>query len=552
MTTQPEILVQDIDHLGIIAGIIDEMGLVEEIDRHLGKPQQQQVSAGQVVKAMILNGLGFVSAPLYLFEQFFVGKATQHLLGEGVRPEHLNDDRLGRVLDKLHRAGLSQVFLKVALEACKKFGVSTSRVHLDSSSFHVDGEYAIAIADPASRVQQQEEDEAEPRPIHISYGYSRDHRPDLKQFVMDLICTGDGDVPLYLRLADGNEADKAVFAQLMKEFQQQWTFEQVQVIVADSALYSEGNLISLGELPWICRVPATLTQAKQLLQAGAELEWVPSSLEGYRLAQQHSNYGGVEQRWLIVESQARREADLKQLDKRLNQHQERANKQLQALSRQEFSCEPDALKAAKQFERQLKFHALEGIEVIERVHHEQAGRPRKDAQARQVSYHLQATLVPKPTVIQAEVTCAGCFILATNITDPQQLSNDEVLQEYKAQQSSERGFRFLKEPLFFTSSVFVKSPKRVAALAMVMGLCLLVYSLGQRQLRQALLAAQQSIKNQLGKATQTPTLRWVFQCFQAVHLLQVAGSKQISNLSDERKWILRFLEPTCRQYYLLC
>jgi transposase len=108
---------------------------------------------------------------------------------------------LGRVLDKLHKAGLSQVFLKVALEACKKFGVSTSRVHLDSSSFHVDGEYAIAIADPASRVQQQE-DEAEPRPIHISYGYSRDHRPDLKQFVMDLICTGDGDVPLYLRLAD--------------------------------------------------------------------------------------------------------------------------------------------------------------------------------------------------------------------------------------------------------------------------------------------------------------------------------------------------------------
>ena len=142
--------------------------------------------------------------------------------------------------------------------------------------------------------------------------------------------------------------------------------------------------------------------------------------------------------------------------------------------------------------------------------------------------------------------------MATNITDLQQLSNDEVLQEYKAQQSSERGFRFLKEPLFFTSSVFVKSPKRVAALAMVMGLCLLVYSLGQRQLRQALLAAQQSIKNQLGKATQTPTLRWVFQCFQAVHLLQVAGSKQVSNLSDERKWILRFLEPTCRQYYLLC
>jgi len=54
------------------------------------------------MKAMILNGLGFLSAPLYLFEEYFVGKATEHLIGEGVLPEHLNDDRLGRELDKYH------------------------------------------------------------------------------------------------------------------------------------------------------------------------------------------------------------------------------------------------------------------------------------------------------------------------------------------------------------------------------------------------------------------------------------------------------------------
>jgi transposase len=94
------IRVQDLDHSGIIAGICDEMGLVEQIDKRLGTHAQEIISPGQVVKAMILNGLGFVSAPLYLFEKFFVGKATEHLLGEGIRPEHLNDDRLGRILDK--------------------------------------------------------------------------------------------------------------------------------------------------------------------------------------------------------------------------------------------------------------------------------------------------------------------------------------------------------------------------------------------------------------------------------------------------------------------
>ena len=89
----PRIEVQDVDHLGIVAGIVDEIGLVEEIDHLLGCHPLERVSCGQAVKAMILNGLGFVSAPLYLFEEFFLGKATEHLIGAGIEPEHLNDDR---------------------------------------------------------------------------------------------------------------------------------------------------------------------------------------------------------------------------------------------------------------------------------------------------------------------------------------------------------------------------------------------------------------------------------------------------------------------------
>lgn len=91
----------DIDHLGIIAGLIDEIGLVEEINEILGTHEQEVLSSGTTVKAMILNALGFVSAPLYLFREFFVGKATELLLGKGIRPEHLHDDKLGKVLDKL-------------------------------------------------------------------------------------------------------------------------------------------------------------------------------------------------------------------------------------------------------------------------------------------------------------------------------------------------------------------------------------------------------------------------------------------------------------------
>jgi transposase len=195
-----EISVKTVNHLGIIAGLVDEIGLVEQIDQFLGRHPKEVVSAGQVVKAMILNGLGIVSAPLYLFERFFEGKATEHLIGSGVRAEHLNDDRLGRVLDQLYLAGLTRLFVSIALKAAAQFGVATNTLHLDSSSFHVHGEYeanstevSFVVDKPAS-VDEESFEVATPKPIHITHGYSRDHRPDLKQFIIDLICSGDGDV----------------------------------------------------------------------------------------------------------------------------------------------------------------------------------------------------------------------------------------------------------------------------------------------------------------------------------------------------------------------
>lgn len=210
MSSIPEIAVQNLDHLGLVAGLIDEIGIVEKINELIGEKPGEIVSPGHAVKAMILNGLGLVSAPLYLFSQFFEVKATEHLIGEGIQPQHLNDDRLGRVLDKLYLTGTSQIFTLVALAAAEKFEVSLNTVHLDSSSFHLHGEYESDLPEVDSYSQEVKSDEpdkslgnqrAAPVPIKITYGYSRDHRPDLKQFILDLICSGDGDVPLFLRVA---------------------------------------------------------------------------------------------------------------------------------------------------------------------------------------------------------------------------------------------------------------------------------------------------------------------------------------------------------------
>ena len=458
-----EIDVQDIDHLGLIAGIVDEIGIVEIIDRLLGTHPLEEVSAGHVVKALILNCLGFLTAPLYLFSQFFVGKATEHLIGPGVKPEHLNDSRIGRVLDQLHKKGLTSVFVEISLAAVKRFGVSIKQAHLDGSSMCVQREYLNDQTETNSAEMSPEEqgsghqdsdkaeteENAEPVPIEITHGYSRDYRPDLKQFTLALITSGDGDVPLYLRVGNGNDADQAVFTEVIAEFQQQWKAAPPEVYVADAALYSQENLEALGKTPWISRVPATIAEAQQLMQTLPSEMFTLSSLENYAIAEVCSTYGGIRQRWLVVQSESRKQADLQQLDKRIAKAQTRKAKALKDLSAHPFACETDAVDAANAFDKKLRYHRLTDIEVLKKPHYERPGRPRQGESPKQYTYHIQATLALNEAAVEAQRNQAGRFILATNLLDDELWSNDTILQEYKNQQSCERGFRFLKDPLFY-------------------------------------------------------------------------------------------------------
>jgi len=315
-------------------------------------------------------------------------------------------------------------------------------------------------------------------------------------------------------------------------------------MVADSVLYSEANLVEMATLKWLSRVPLTLKQAKELVSQLTGEAFTESVIAGYRWSQHQSQYGGIQQRWLVVESQERQQSDLKRLEKNLDKAQTEATRQLRELSRQSFACVADALKAANKLSKKLKYHQLVALDTQEIP----SKSTRKNSNS---SYKVTAQLEVKSDVVAAERREAGRFILATNVLEVNQLSPDDMIAKYKNQQSSERGFSFLKDPLFFTDSVFLKSPERIEALALIMGLCLLVYTLTQRQLRQTLKQAQTGIKNQLGRLTERPTLRWIFQCFQAVHLLQVDSVKQVSNLTDERLRTLSFFPATCQAYYLI-
>lgn len=539
-----EIQVKNLDHLGLVAGIIDELGIVEIINELNGIQPGEIVSAGLVVKAIILNGLGFVSRPLYLFPNFFQDKATEHLLGEGILPEHLNDDKIGRVMDKLYVKGLSNIFLSIALAAVKKYGISTNYSHLDATSFSVQGKYENNW--PEVEVVREEkkdeslENEPLPQPIRITYGYSRDKRPDLKQFMLDLIVSGDGDIPLFLRTGDGNETDKAVFGKILADLKKQVNFDSIHV--ADSALYSQENLLLIKDLKWITRVPLSIKAAQHLVTETTEKELVKSSENpGYSFVIKTSNYGGIAQRWLVVESEKRKESDLRKLEKKLIKKQLAASQLLARLSRAKFESAAEAKAIVKAENKKLKYHQLNLVK-LNKV---------KDKKSNKYVYQIEATLSENYEIIATEKKRAGRFILATNILDPQELSADEMLRAYREQQAAERGFAFLKDPLFFADSIFLKTAERIEAMAMLMGLCLLVYKIGQRQLRLKLSELRTGVKNQLGKLTDRPTLRWIFQCFQGIHVVFINGVKQISNLRTQRCLTLSFFPEKCQQYYIL-
>ena len=532
--------ISNLDHLGLVAGVIDELGLVALTDERIEGHPQQHISAGQVLKAMLLNCLGFVSAPLYLFGEFFESKPIEHLLGPGIEPKHLNDDRLGRVLDQLYELGTTTFFLQAAMQAVRRFEVNVAQVHLDSSSFSVEGDYA-------AESQEGDGEATEPIPIRICRGYSRDHRPDLKQFLSHLICSADGGIPLWLKVTSGNASDAQEFAPIMSEFAQNWDLDSMFVI--DAAFYTQPNLEQVKELNWLSRVPQTLKAAKDLVQQDTTtLVAAECTMPDYQLWEVAADYGGIDQRWILVESQVRREdnslwePEMKRLERQLN-------KELKELREIIFACKPDAYDSLIRFQENLEYHQL--VEVKVEAVHSRRGRPSQSAPLDEIQgYRIKGKLKRKGEAAAQIQQAKSRFILATNQLDKEAWPAERLLQEYKGQQKVERGFRFLKDPMFFTNSVFLKRPERVEALALVMALTLLVYSIAERKLRQELAQQEETVLDQKKKPTSKPTFRWILQKFQGLHLVIQGKVKQISNLTDERRKIIRLLGPQAERYYL--
>lgn len=540
MSSETRYETKRIDHLGIVTGISREIGLVETIDEKVGQTGRK-VSCGEAVLAMVQNALGFSSRALYLMPDYLKNKPVDLLIRPYLTADDFNDDTLGRCLDDLYACGVTEVFASVASKALSEYGIEHKFVHLDSSSFHLHGQYDVDVPDEEM--------------VSITHGYSRDHRPDLKQVVAQIITSHKSNLPVWLEVLSGNSSDKESFSESVKAYCEHLADGKKPYFVMDSAGYSENSLKALQNMLWLMRVPETLAEAKHLVKESAQDQMV--ELEpGYYGQEVRSEYGGVAQRWLVVFSQAACERELKTLEKAQTREQEIAEKQWRKVCQPVFNCQEDAEAACKQFNRRWKYHrATEQVTPITQYAH--SGRPVAGAQPDVVGYTLTGSVELYAAGVEEAKRSLGKFIVATNELEVQNLSTAGMLENYTAQGVSvERGFRFLKDPMFFAHSLFLKNPARIMALIMIMGLALLIFALGERQLRQALKQNNETIPDQKGKPTQTPTLRWVFQIFEGLDVLSVWAeerlvTRQIMNLRPVHLQIIRLLGPQIQKCYLV-
>jgi transposase len=445
----------------------------------------------------------------------------------------LNDDTAGRVLDRLYDLGTMRLFTACAVRAATRFGLERRYVHFDTTSRSVWGDYQFA--------------ETQDLPFQVTYGYSKDKRPDLKQVVLSTLCI-DRAVPIWGKPEDGNASDKTLNTTLLAEIAQLLAHYGVQpgayIYIADAALVTEDNLAALRDTLFITRLPATYSECGRVIaEAVAANQWEEVGVVAQTPPTQHrpgTCYRGAERsvtlygktyRAVVGHSSSQDQRRQQRLERELQASYALLEATMREVARQEYFCHADAEAAAAKL-RALPsaYHGVD-VAVQERP---QYGPGRPSAQQPRVvkalRYGLQVTLHERAEVIARKRQETGCFVLLTNVPTAGEMAHraGDVLRAYKEQHGIEQNYGFLKDPLI-VNSLFLKKPERIEALGLVLLLALLLWRLVERTLRVHVETTGQPLTGWDKKATQKPTAFMMMTKFAGVMVLKVGDQRQLAH-----------------------
>lgn len=522
----------DVSFLPIVSAYARELGVAEEINRLCGRTKG--VNAGQVCLALILDTLTGRS-PLFRLEDSFAHLDVELLLGEGISVVQLNDDAVGRVLDRLYDVGTNRILSAVALRAVRLFDLDVTHVHQDTTSRSVYGDYEV-----------REEGESLP-PFLITHGFSKDKRPDLKQLIHNLLCVDDG-IPVYTKCEDGNASDKVINKNLIRKMVERMKElgQDNFVYVADSALVTKENLRLMDDekngFRFLSRLPMTFHECgNAIAEAVEEEEWTDlgtladeSGAGKRKPAHYHTHQtvvtvDGIMYRTLVVHSDAHDERRIKKIAKGVEQDRSEMMRVKEEIETIGFACLPDAQAAAKRL-RAGKYHNLIG--EIREVPVYAKGRPKADGSRKVVGktyrFFLEVELREKD--LERAHKEAGCFVLITNEPFESEggMSSLDLLRLYKDQHSIEQNFGFLKDPLI-VNALFLKSPKRIEALGLILVLALMVWRLMERTMRMSLRESGSKVTGWDKKPTSRPTSFMMTTKFLSIIVLRLGGRRRLGN-----------------------
>ena len=520
-----------VSHLPIVKEYARRLNLVETINQLVDT--KMELSPGMTILAMVLDTLSG-RTPLYRLTEFFEEKDTELLLGSAVEPERFCDYNLGRAMDKIFEFGTLKVFSQVAQNALTAFDVDPRRLHFDTTSISVYGDYDLVNP-----------------PFQITYGHSKDKRPDLKQFLISMLCV-DRNIPIFGATKDGNASDKALNNELLTNISKYMARHGLSpgayVYVADSAFVTPNNLEKAGKGDktgtwFLTRLPATYSECGRVIgQAVAADDWIdigPLAEEPSRPKRPTARYrayeGTVElygktYRAIVVHSSAHDKRRHKRIDRLLKKDRAQLEQACKAAAATAFFCRADAQAVVEKLVRSANTSYHRIVVDIEKIPKFGRGRPAKDKPRTPLRYEyaLSTKILEAPEKVDPLRAQAGCFVLLSNMVNQQKdWPAIELLKLYKSQIGIEKNFSFLKDPVI-VNSIFLKKAERIEVLGLVLLISLLIWRLMERSMRQYVEGNDCTLTGWERSPTKKPTAFMMTTKFASILVITIKQHRQLA------------------------
>jgi transposase len=542
-----ELEVFAVQYLPIVKTYVEKLGVVELLNDLV--VSEMDVEPGVMFLGMVLDTLSGRS-PLYRLEEFFETQDTELLFGKPIEAKRFNDDNVGRFLDKLYETGTMKIFTEIAKRAVNRFAVSCRHVHFDTTSVSVFGAYSGEIQgeSPVSYV--------------ITYGHSKDHRADLKQFLISMLCV-EGTVPILGSSEDGNGSDKTLNSEILTAISTYMAAFGIEegafIYIADAALMTEENLKAIGDdILFISRLPATYNECQRVIreavkqniwdEIGIIAETKPTQQRPgtyYRAYETEVELYGKPYRAVVLHSSAHDRRRQKRLERELQAEHTSLQAEIKKACKIDYACRADAKAAAERLATTKASYYSITAQVEERPKYTR-GRPKREGkEVAEMRYGISAVIAQDEAAVAALREEAGCFVLVSNVPKAEEkmegYTSCALLKAYKEQHGIEQNFGFLKDPVI-VNSLFLDKPERLEALGLILLTALLIWRLMERTMRQSIEESGESVPGWDHKPTCRPTSFMMTTKFSGVMVIKI-GPKRILNreFSAEQRQFLRAL-----------